>query len=319
MPQYQRKIKHGIRWWYKFSYGGLTYHSKAIYLSKNEAKRAENEKYKKVEQQAQNPSQKPDLSLLQVINERLDYIEVKRTKNYYKANKAYYTRLLDHIGDIPISQIKKKDINDFLIEMSKEAKRAGNDNYAVNYMHNLYLALFNHAIEQHELEMRNPCSGIQFFAVKKKIKYIPSDKDIVDVRKLCDPEQLRLFDFVAETAARISEPLKITGKDILEEHVILYTKKSRNSNIVPRKVPKPDCIKDISIGENERLFGRWEDAPNFLERKIKTLKQRRWNWHNLRHRRASLWNKEGKSLFEIMSLLGHSNLSTTQKYLQLLS
>jgi len=69
---------------------------------------------------------------------------------------------------------------------------------------------------------------------------------------------------------------------------------------------------------NERVFSRWVDKPHFLKRKVKKLKGQMWGWHSLRHRYASLLSKEGKPLFEIMKLLGHSNLSTTQIYLQLL-
>ncbi len=102
-------------------------------------------------------------------------------------------------------------------------------------MLNLFKALFNYVIENHEIEMRNPCLGIKPFSVKKKLKYIPSDEDIESVRAVCDDEQRLLLDFIAETGARINEPLKVTGKDIFEDYVILYTKKSRNSNVVPEK------------------------------------------------------------------------------------
>lgn len=318
MAQYSRKLKKGIRWWYKFDCNNKTYFSSAEYLTKNEAKKAENAKYEEVSSQAQNPSEKPNLSLLEAINERLDYVHVKKSKNYYKDNKRYYSALLNRLGDVPISSITRKDINDFLFEHATKAKEKGRDNYAVNYMLNLFKALFNYAIENHELQMRNPCSGITHFSVKKKLKYIPSNADIEAVRKLCSFEQKLLIDFVAETGARINEPLKVTGKDIFDDYVILYTKKSRNSNVVPRKVPKPECIKDIILELDERLFKRWADTPKFLERKIQYLKQKNWNWHNLRHRRASLWSKQGLPLYEIMSRLGHSNLATTQKYLQLL-
>jgi hypothetical protein len=63
---------------------------------------------------------------------------------------------------------------------------------------------------------------------------------------------------------------------------------------------------------------RREAYPRFLEDKINELKQKKWSWHNLRHRRASIWATNGLTTFEIMSRLGHSNLSTTMIYLQLL-
>lgn len=320
MPQYPRKLKRGIRWWYKFDHNGKAYFSKAIYLSKNEARKAENAKYEEVSSQERNPSQKPVLSLMEAITERLDYVQVKKSIDYYKDNKRYYASLLKKLGDVAIQSITRKDINDFLFEEAMKAKEAGRDNYAVNYMLNLFKALFNYAIESHELQMRNPCLGITLFSVKKKLKYIPSNADIEAVRALCDEDQKLLIDFVAETGARINEPLKVTGKDIIDDYVILYTKKSRNSNIVPRKVPKPDCIKHIKLKPDERLFKLWSDTPKFLERKIEVLGQRSWNWHNLRHRRASIWHTiEKRPLYEVMCLLGHSQLTTTQKYLQMLS
>ena len=318
MSQYRRKLKKGDKWYYKFDHNGCTYFSKCIYLSKIEAKRAEAVHYDEVSVKARNPSVKPILSLLEAINERLDYVKVKKSNGYYQDNKRYYSALYKKLGDIVLNSITRKDINDFLYEQANKAKESGQDNYAVNYMLNVFKALFNHAIDTYELEMRNPCLGIKPFSVKKKLKYIPSDNDIEAVRALCDNDQKLLIDFVAETGARINEPLQVTGKDIFEEYVILYTKKSRNSNIVPRKVPKPDCINGIQLKSDERLFRNWIDTPKFLERKIHCLNQKNWNWHNLRHRRASLWSKQGLPLYEIMSRLGHSNLTTTQKYLQMI-
>lgn len=318
MSQYQRKLSGKIRWWYKFSFQGEICHSKAIYETKTQAKSAEAAKLRKLEEEERNPSQEPEISLLQAIEERLEYVEGRKTRKYLKENIKYYSILFKYFGDIPIKTIKKHDINKLLLEKAKEAKQQGDDNYAVNYMLVLYTALFNHAIDQHELDYRNPCKGIKPFPVTKKIKYIPSDKDVEAIRAICTKRQKLLFDFVVETGARINEPLKITGKDILEDFVVLYTRKSKHSNVVPRLVPKPNCIREIKLKSDERLFQDWSNAPKFLERKVKQLKQRSWNWHNLRHRRASLWNKEGKTSFEIMTLLGHSDLTTTQKYLQML-
>ncbi|MBS1514106.1 MAG: site-specific integrase [Bacteroidetes bacterium] len=319
MAQYQRKLKLGIKWWYKFDYNGKTYSSECIYLSKNEARIAEADKLKELCQPQIEIVEKPILTLLEAINERLDYVQNKRSASYYDINKHYYSELLEKFGDVPITTIKRKMINDFLFEMVKKAKEAKQDNYAVNYRLNTFNALFNYAIEEHELDIRNPCSSISLFSVRKKLKYIPTDDEIAEVKSICDIEQNLLIDFVDGTAARIGEPLKVIGNEIFEERVILHTRKSKDSNIVPRSVPKPDCIKHISISSNERLFPLWNSTPKFLERKIKILKHKnKWGWHSLRHRRASIWNKEGKSILEIMLLLGHSNLSTTQKYLQML-
>lgn len=318
MAQYHRKLKIGLRWFYKFNFQGKMYRSKCIYLSKTEAKSAEHIMFEDVSQKARNPSQEPILSLLEAINERLDYVLVKKSKDYYKDNKRYYSILLDTIGDLPFKSVKKAQIEDLLLATSKKQQSKGLDNYVVNAMINAYKALFNYIIDKHDLNMKNPCKGIDKFSIKKKFKYIPSDEDIENVRSLCDEGQKMLIDFVKETGCRISEALRLTGKDTLTDYVVLYTKKSRNSDLVPRKVPIPYFMKEICLGSEEKLFNRWCDVPRFLEDRVKELKQQNWNWHNLRHRFASKLSKEGRPLFEIMSLLGHSNLKTTQNYLQLL-
>ncbi|MCE5249412.1 site-specific integrase [bacterium] len=83
---------------------------------------------------------------------------------------------------------------------------------------------------------------------------------------------------------------------------------------MPRKVPFDTGL----FGRFKPFHQRWTAHPRFLEKYVRKLKQKNWGWHNLRHRFASKLSKEGRPLYEIMALLGHSNLSTTQRYLQLL-
>jgi integrase len=318
MAQYSRKLKKGIRWYYKFDFMGKTYFSACIYVSKGEAKKAETAKYEEVSLKERSPELfvESHISLLEAINSRLDSLQVKRTIRYYKENKAYYKILIERLGDLNINAIKKTDINSLLLDTSKKAQEAGDDNYKVNSMLRVYKALFNHAIEEFDLNIKNPCIGIKPFSIKRKLKYIPPDSHIEAVLSLCDKEEKLLITFVMETGCRINEALRVTGTDILPEYIILYTRKSKHSDLVPRKVPHPGCLKGIIIDMEERLFSRWITYPKFIEDKVKQLAQKSWCWHNLRHRKASLMSKEGKPLFDIMSLLGHSNLSTTQGYLQ---
>jgi integrase len=84
--------------------------------------------------------------------------------------------------------------------------------------------------------------------------------------------------------------------------------------MVPRRA-KYNVSKLPSLIENGKVFHYWAEEPKFLTRK----NGGGWSWHNLRHRFASKLSKQGTPIFEIMSLLGHSNLETTQRYLQLLS
>lgn len=317
MAQYSRKLAKGVKWWYKFDFKGKTYASECIYLSKNEAKIAEAEKLKELDEEYRNPSLEPILSLMQIINKRLDYIKIKKSLYYYNENKRYLSTLLKHFKDISIKDVNSEEIESLLLKSSEQMQKEGKDNYAVNAALRIYKALFQYTIKKHKLKkFVNPCIGIELFSVTKHLKYIPSIKEINQVKKICDEEEIMLIDFVQQTGARINEPLNVYGKHMGNNYVILYTRKKKNSDLVARKVPLK--MKLPKIKDDERLFKRWTSYPKFLERKVKKLKQHPWNWHNLRHRYASLLSKKKKPIFEIMTLLGHSQLSTTQNYLQTL-
>lgn len=176
--------------------------------------------------------------------------------------------------------------------------------------------LFFYAINIHDVDIKNPCVGLKPFPIDKKPKYIPTNQEIEKVLLACREDEQLLLLFVMETGCRINEALNFSDKDISEDQIILYTRKSKNVNLTFRKVPLPDCIKGISF--EGRLFKTWSLYPRFLDKRQRKLKMNSWGFHSFRHRYASRLSKQGRPLFEIMVLLGHNNLSTTQHYLQML-
>jgi integrase len=252
------------------------------------------------------------------MTDRLDDIEARKGEKYYKQTKVYFKKLLEHTKNIAVNEVSRAMIESFLSKQAKEMKKKKKDNYSVNAILRIIKALFYYAIDVKKIEMVSPCYKIKLYPINKKIKYIPPDEDIEAVKKICTPEQIFLIEFIDETAARINEPLKLYGEDVYPDKVVLKTRKSKNSDLVPRKLPLPKCLIGKKYKPNERVFPWWKEEPKFLARKIKKLGQRPWGFHSLRHRRASIWNKEKKTEFEIMTLLGHSSLSTIQIYLQML-
>lgn len=290
----------------------MTYKSKSIFHSKAEAKKAEAEAYQEADYKQRHPQESEDISLYEAINLRLDHIKSRKSTTYYNENRRYLKVLRDRMGNILLRDISRNDIEALLLESSQRLGTDRRGNYTVNAMIRCYKALFNFSGEY------NPCKKIEFYPIDKKVKFIPSNEMIRAVLDVCTHVQQDLLNFILETGARINEALNLKGRDIGNTFVILYTKKSHNSNSVPRKVPKPEWLDKKMFPPDERVFNEWNEYPKFLDRKVRQLKQHPWGFHSLRHRRASLWSKEGKPLFEIMSLLGHTSLETTQIYLQLL-
>lgn len=307
MAQYARKLKIGVRWFYKFDFHGKTHRSKAIYHSKGEAKKAEADWLADVDERMRNPGSLP---LFELFHERLDYLETKKSTDYYKENKRYFKMCLAEWGNIATDQVTKKMVSDFLLKESKRFKQEEKTNYKVNALLRSLKATFNYAIKTHDLDMKNPCAYVEFYSIDTKLKYIPTDKEMIELAARLTTNQKLLFDFVDQTGCRIMEAIRLKFSDISGDLVTLYTRKAKNSNLTPRRIPIPECLVGLS-GEGA-VFKDWNGYPRFLEGKVD------WNWHNLRHRRASIWANSGMTTFEIMSRLGHANLQTTMRYLQLL-
>lgn len=311
MPTERVKTKFGFRWRFRGQYQGVQYRSHSIYTTKQEALLAEKRHVLELDEEMKNP--KKDMNLLDLMSDRLTYIQVKNSLLYYRDNVFAFKLLLTKVGDVKVSQITRKNINTLLLDYADELQKRGRGYRRVNICLTCLKALFNYGIKIHELDAKNPVVGVKPFAEDKQIKYIPTDKDIEAVLGLCDEEEALLVQFVMDTGARISEAIRFDPKDIYDGFVVLHTRKSLHGSLIPRKVPyDTDRLRDFTG------FTRWKKEPRFLEKDVQKLRQKSWNWHSLRHRYASKLSKKGTPIFEIMMLLGHSNLSTTQRYLALL-
>lgn len=310
MPVYNSKVSKGVLWFYQFQLDVKTYKSQAIYSTKQEAKQAEAEAYQEAIRRKKFPAQSQEIKIQDAINERLDYIKVRKSKSYYLDSKRYLSLLYHKFNTL--SEVTKSDIEKILLE------QVSRGSYTTNAILRAFKAFFNYTIQNYDLDIKNPCQYVKPFSVEQRIKYIPKDSEIEELLNICTPEQKKLIEFLRDTGARLSEALHLIGRDITNVEVTLYTRKSVNSNLVPRRVPKPDCLVGQTFPPDKKVFGYWIEKPKFLKRKLQALKQPNWGYHSLRHRYASLLSAEGRPLYEIMSLLGHSNLHTTQKYLQLL-
>ena len=83
---------------------------------------------------------------------------------------------------------------------------------------------------------------------------------------------------------QISKPID-KAKDVAKNKVILYTRISKNSNLTPWIIPRSQCLK----GEFEgKVFKDGNTYSRFSDVVAKS-----WGWHNLRHRRASIWMNSG--------------------------
>ena len=304
-----------VRFRYLGSFRGLKYCSPAKYKTREEAEEAE--RIYKLHQSGEHQLLSDFVAL------RIETLSLTRSLDYVKENRRILNKMLDIFGDISVAHISKPMIHKLLLGYSSDLKQRGKTQHKVNSMIRILKAFFNYCIDIQEVEMKNPVKGIPKFSITHKLKYIPPQRHIDEVALHLNQRQWELYRFVEETGCRVMEAVRLNANECQPRgrfpHVVLWTRKAKNSDLTPRRIPFPECLRGGHLARSGRVYPEWTSYPTFLYDTLRGLElSPKWNWHNLRHRRASIWAHEGMSIVEIMQRLGHSNLSTTQIYLQLL-
>lgn len=133
------------------------------------------------------------------------------------------------------------------------------------------------------------------------------------------------------TGGRLNDILRLRVRDLdfSKGLISIQHSKGDKSRIVPMPkslIPELSKLVKQCEGLDRFLFGtnRAEDKPicdvtlqrAFAKAKQKLNVKRRYTIHSLRHAAAQFWERSGVQRSTIQTLLGHSNSSTTDRYLQ---
>jgi integrase len=253
---------------------------------------------------------------IKLCESRLKELESRRTAKHLQENNKLLKELIILWGAQKI--ITQEDIEEYLNGIALRSKHLANRNLK------LIKALFNHGIRKKMFTL-NPVSGIPLYPVSKSIHYIPPIGDLRKVLEVANPEQRNYLLALVYTAARVRELNALTWNDIYEGYLVLRTKKSKNSDIVERKIPlnKPmDDILDSILPDQKYVFTNPRTEKKYDYRKkmmhglCKKAEVRLFTFHALRHFTASFLDDAGTPLTAIRDLLGHQRSTTTDLYLQ---
>lgn len=320
-------------WRYDFIRKGIR-HTSTWFKTKTEAKRAESDKRKEVENQKKGVQTQTDMAFLELLNRRLDYLLAYATKEHYRNNCYLAKRWLKKWGKLNCSDITTEMIQNYLFKR-KKMNSASTANYDLRHL----IALFNLGVEK-KWFATNPAKGIALFPVEKKIKYVPPKEDVLKVILAADSKtDTRDYLYtLRETLARVSEINRLTWDDVnfKERCVILYTRKKRGGHLTPRKVAMTGRLFEIlsrryknrDKGKSWVFWHRWWDRKEkcwvegpYKDRKkiMKTLCRkagiRYFRFHPIRHLGASLLDDANVGIGSIQRILGHENRNTTEIYL----
>ena len=283
------------------------------------------------------------MTLGDVVRMRIEEIESQHTRLYAVQTEAYLQKAIDAWGkDLSIFDINRDMIQRLLNSEASRLKRAGKDNYAANRLRTALHALFKWAIDRYDLvDQRNPVERTKKFPITERVKYVPEQWELDMVEQNLNAKQRLLFLFVLQTGCRLGEALNLKVKDLDFDKrlVTLWSRKSKGTNLVYRRVPMPLIVDEFKLpsSHNTRIFKTWSSHPAFLDKTIQRVNEKnatgalsdwqktwktklmtRFNWHNLRHRACSQWLKDNMPISEVMHRLGHQKLAVTMAYAQLL-
>ncbi len=298
------------KWRYDVMRNGQRY-AKSGYLTKTEAKAAEAEAIKKI------GTINTDFLLL--CNRTLDDIQLKRTDGHYRECKAIFKKLIALWGSQ--KEITRDDVESYINGVAKESCPKAN-----KYLRRIK-ALFSFGVQREWFSV-NPAAKLKPFPVEKSKKYIPPVEDIIKVLGLAKPMDRLYLLMIIHTLARVREINNLKWEDVHEEYLTLWTRKSRNSNLVPRDIPLNSVLKEvlnaipkcrILLFVNPNTGKKYEYRDKFLGTLCKKAEVRRFCFHNLRHFGASTLSSQGTGIGDIQAVLGHSEASTTSIYIQSLN
>ncbi len=318
------------KWWkYEFRYQMKRY-TKSGFKTKQTAATEEAEKRKELK----NPVTKvsTDMAFLTLVNYRLDYLKAYKSDRHYTDTVYLCKRWVKQWGEKTISEITPSMIQNYLIKI-KDTKSA----YTANKELRSIRSAFNFGIKPPNQWFKdNPTTGIGFFPVEMKKKYVPPVSDVLRVILAAKGEVQDYLWTIALTMGRMSEINRLEWTDIDFENklVTLYTRKTKGGNLKPRNIPMTEQLYTVlwdrfqakkhpwvfyhsyySRKAGEWVTGPYKDRKRIMKTLCKKAGVKYFRFHPLRHFGASMLEKEGVSTRVIQDLLGHENRTTTEIYL----
>jgi len=323
-------FEEGRGWKYDFKFRKRRFQSN-YYRTKREAKEAEADKLKELNNPIPEPVEPTDTAFLTLLNRRLDHLQAYNSESHYRETKYLAKRWARQWKDKTCNEISRDDIEKFVLKRRKVSNDTANKE--IRYLR----ALFNFGIKKGWL-CDNSTIGIEFLPVEKKVKYVPPLEDINKVIDAADAETKEYLWTIWDTMGRMSEVNSLTWDDVdfAAKTVTLYTRKKKGGHLTPRKVPMTLRLYNIlhrrfrqrkkgilwvfwheytSSKTRQKVIGPYHERKRFMKTLCKKAGVRYFRFHALRHAGASLMENSNVPIGAIQRILGHENRTTTEIYL----
>lgn len=266
-----------------------------------------------------------EITLEQFKEEYLEYIKIKFSQSHYKKNEFTLKHFISFIGNIPLKDLTLGKTENFILSSYQTAKYTES-----NHFRNLRASL-NYAVERKYIS-DNFLTRFKFPTLPKAV---PTFIDEIELRQIISAVESQILKDMYlcyfHTGARLNELINLKWKDVdLQQRIIrianseTFTVKTKQERIIPlnkvsfeviqEKLSKVIDINGYVFNKNGFRFNGDYVSKQF-KKACRATGFRELHLHQLRHSFCSNLIKKNVPIRVVMELAGHTNISTTQKYL----
>ena len=257
----------------------------------------------------------------------------ENTLQSYKRDLKQFRRYLEAC-ELHYNRVKEEDIKDYMKELQEEGKKASSISRCIASIRSFY----QFVLKSKKVKV-DPTQNIQSPKIEKRIPSVLTAKEVellLDQPKDVDLKGIRdkaMLEFAYATGMRVTEIVSLNMEDVNLEEGYVTCKNGNKERNIPLGNMSLKALKEyveeardilVKTAEEEALFvningsrltrqGFWKIIKFYKEQAHIT---KDITPHVLRHSFATHLLQNGADLKAIQSMLGHSDISSTQVYMQ---
>ena len=264
---------------------------------------------------------KGEIKFFEFANLYLDYVRINTPTNFRNA-QSRLKEFKQFFGDIPLTAITPEEIEKFKMQKVKKVRKL-----TVNHYLNQLRHMLNIAVDRGYLKT-NPMAKVKNFRIQEseiRTQRVLSEEEEEKLLNSCSGFLKKLIIVALNTGMRKSEILNLKWEEVdLNERLIILTN-TKNRRI--REIPINDDVFEVFREELKHrrsspyVFVSRANKPidsMVLQRAFKRVARRvgisELRFHDLRHTFATRLLQKGVDIITVMLLLGHSDVTMTQRY-----
>lgn len=242
-----------------------------------------------------------------------------------------YKLAIQDFFDMVRKEPQKVTVNDIRLYLYYLEKTKHNSRRTLEHKRTMLNVFFDWLVQE-EIIDHNPVKRISTIKYDESLKQPLTQRELNIIRNNCEsPLETALVEFLYSTGARVSEvaALNISDVNLSTNEVIVYGKKTRkHRKCFLTEKARLSLLKYLNSrnDSNESLFVKSKSphtrlTKSGIEYKIEQISNRCSGCinkpitpHVFRHTMATTALQNGMSIVQVSKLLGHSNVTTTQKY-----